>query len=62
MGRANQRGTLGNNMKKAKSNNSKFELMSEEATLDCYGEYEQFCGWACILEEKLPLPLSCEKL
>lgn len=46
-------------MKKMKPNNSKFERMAEEATLDCYGEYEQFCGWACTLEEKLPLPLSC---
>lgn len=46
-------------MKTPKQNKNKFEEMTEEATLDCYGEYEPFCGWACTLEEKLPLPLPC---
>lgn len=44
---------------KQSKHEKKFEKMAEEATLDCYGEYEQFSGWSCTLEEKLPLPLKC---
>lgn len=37
----------------------KFEQMAEEATVDCYNEYEQGSGWACTLADELPLPLKC---
>ncbi len=37
----------------------KFEQMAEEATTDCYNEYEQRNGWACTLADRLPLPLKC---
>lgn len=37
---------------------NKYEKIIDEATVDCYGEYEQFSGWTCFLEEKLPLPLK----
>jgi len=33
--------------------------MAEEATVDCYNEYEQSSGWACTLADELPLPLKC---
>ena len=46
-------------MKISKQNKNKFERMVEEATIDCYNEYEQCSGWACTLEEELPLPLKC---
>ena len=37
----------------------KFQKMAEEATVDCYNEYEQSGGWACTLADELPLPLKC---
>ncbi len=37
----------------------KFQKMAEEATVDCYNEYEQSSGWACTLADELPLPLKC---
>lgn len=33
--------------------------MAEEATVDCYNEYETYAGWACMLEDELSLPLKC---
>lgn len=45
-------------MEKGK-NKIKLEKMADEATVDCYDEYEQFSGWACTLEDELPLPLKC---
>lgn len=33
--------------------------MIEKATIDCYDDSEIFSGWACILEEKLIIPLKC---
>ncbi len=46
-------------MKITKQNKNKFKKMAEEATVDCYNEYEQCSGWACTLEDELPLPLKC---
>ena len=46
-------------MKLGKTKGKKFEKMAEQATMDCYGEYEQLSGWACALEDELPLPLKC---
>ena len=37
----------------------KFQKMAEEATVDCYNEYEQSSGWACTLADELSLPLKC---
>jgi hypothetical protein len=49
-------------MEKGKTGKAKIrrlEKLAEEATTDCYNEYETFCGWACTLDDKLPLPLEC---
>lgn len=46
-------------MKTTKQNKTKFEKMAEEATMDCYNEYEQCSGWACTLADELPLHLKC---
>ena len=34
----------------------------DEATVDCYGEYEQFAGMLCTLEERLCFPLKARVL
>jgi hypothetical protein len=34
----------------------------EEATIDCYGEYEQFAGMLCTLGERLHFPLKAKVL
>lgn len=39
----------------------KLEKMAEDATVDCYDD-EVFAGWACTLEDELPLPLKCKIL
>jgi hypothetical protein len=44
---------------KNKNKNSKFESIIEEATIDCYSESEQFCGWFCVLEENISVPCKC---
>ena len=36
-----------------------FEKIIEEATTDCYNEYEQIAGWACSLVENIPVPCKC---
>ena len=36
-----------------------YERIIEEATVDCYGEYEQISGWACLLDDNLPTPCNC---
>lgn len=36
-----------------------FEEIIEEATVDCYNEYEQISGWVCVLEENIPSPCKC---
>ena len=53
-------------MKKKKSNSDitpakkkVYERIAEEATMDCYGEYEQLSGWACLLDESIPTPCEC---
>src|SRR3990167_714469 len=53
-------------MKKKKSNSDitpakkkVYERIAEEATMDCYGEYEQLSGWACLLDEGIPTPCEC---
>lgn len=28
-----------------------FKEIIEEATVDCYNEYEQISGWVCVLEK-----------
>src|SRR3989338_11617897 len=46
-----------------KSRNSKqkkvFEKIIEDATMDCYGEYEQISGWACFLDDSIHTPCKC---
>ena len=36
-----------------------YEKIIEEATMDCYSEYEQVSGWACVLEDNIPVPCKC---
>lgn len=36
-----------------------FEKIIEEATMDCYSEYEQIAGWNCVLEDNLIVPCKC---
>ena len=36
-----------------------YERIIEEATVDCYGEYEQISGWVCLLDESIPTPCNC---
>ena len=38
---------------------SKLQKLIEEATVDCYGEDEQFSGWACTLEDQIKCPQAC---
>ena len=36
-----------------------YEKIIEEATMDCYDEYEQISGWACVFEDNIPVPCKC---
>jgi calcium binding protein len=65
---ARKRRRLGNTIIVAKRANKKrkampvdvtrLEAMAEEATVDAYGESEQICGWACMLEEHIVVPFE----
>ncbi|MEM2759363.1 MAG: calcium-binding protein [Nitrososphaerales archaeon] len=34
--------------------------IAEEATTDCYNEYEQIGSWCAYLEDKIQLPCGCK--
>jgi hypothetical protein len=36
----------------------KYDAMVEEATVDCYDEYEQLAGWLTMIEENLKVPFE----
>jgi hypothetical protein len=36
----------------------RLETLLEEATVDCYGEYEEFTGMMCTLGDQLQFPLK----
>ncbi len=36
-----------------------FEKIIEDAITDCYGEYEQISGWACLLDDHIKTPCNC---
>lgn len=36
-----------------------YEKIIEDATIDCYGEYEQISGWACLLNDNIHIPCNC---
>lgn len=36
------------------------ERIAEEATIDCYNEYEQIAGWCVYLEDEIDLPCRCK--
>jgi hypothetical protein len=36
------------------------EKISDEATTDCYNEYEQIAGWCAYLENEINLPCKCK--
>lgn len=51
---------------RSKTNRTKRENMrlgwkkiAEEATVDCYNEYEQISGWEAYLGDKMSLPCKC---
>jgi len=46
-------------MKPTKDKIRRLEKLAEEATVDCYNDWEMFAGWACAIEDNLPLPLKC---
>ncbi len=52
---------LGNKMKTPINAKQKkaYEKVIEEATVDCYGEYEQISGWVCFLDECIKTPCKC---
>ncbi len=35
-----------------------YEKITEDATLDCYSEYEQISGWACLLDDCIHTPCN----
>lgn len=36
------------------------EEIVEDATIDCYGEYEQICGWVALLGDEINTPCKCK--
>ena len=36
------------------------EKIADEATTDCYNEYEQIAGWCAYLEDEIDLPCKCK--
>ena len=36
------------------------EKIADEATTDCYNEYEQIAGWCAYLEDEIKLPYKCK--
>ena len=36
------------------------EKIADEATTDCYNEYEQIAGWCAYLEDERDLPCKCK--
>lgn len=36
-----------------------WKKIAEEATVDCYNEYEVFSGWQAYLESEIDLPCRC---
>jgi hypothetical protein len=36
------------------------DTIADEATTDCYNEYEQIGGWCAYLEDKIDLPYKCK--
>ena len=41
---------------------ARWEAMIEEATVDCYGEYEEFAGMLATLEDRLKFPFEARML
>jgi hypothetical protein len=41
---------------------ARFDELIEEATVDCYNEFEQISGFFCALEEHLALPFATKLL
>lgn len=42
-----------------KSVKRELERIAEEATTDCYDEYEQIAGWCAYLQSEINLPCKC---
>ena len=42
-----------------KSVKRELERIAEEATTDCYNEYEQIGGWCAYLQSEIDLPCKC---
>jgi len=41
---------------------ARWEALIEEATVDCYGEYEEFAGMLATLEDRLEFPFEARML
>jgi len=41
---------------------ARWEAMIDEATVDCYGEYEEFAGVLATLEDRLEFPFQAKVL
>ena len=41
------------------SEKRELEQLAEEATTDCYDEYEQIAGWCAYLQSEIDLPCKC---
>ena len=38
----------------------KVERIADDATIDCYNEYEQIAAWCAYLEDQIDLPCKCK--
>jgi len=45
-------------MKQGKTTEKEIKKMLEEATVDCYGEYEEFTGIFCYLADNMSFPFK----
>jgi hypothetical protein len=48
------------NTEKLRLKKSELKRIAEEATTDCYNEYEQIGGWCAYLQDEIGLPCSCK--
>jgi len=49
-------------MRHGKTSEEELDRMIEEATVDCYGEYEEFMGILCHLEDNMSFPFKAKTL
>jgi hypothetical protein len=47
-------------MAKKKNKDEQLQALIEEATIDCYGEYEEHTGLVCMVEENVVCPFKAK--